>query len=303
MLAACAARTPRQDVPAIAPAPLPETVRVMSGGRILDVGLEEYVLGTALAEVGPAGESPETAAAIFRLQAILARTYAASHLGRHRAAGFDLCDTTHCQVYDPQRIRTSRFSAIARKAVDDTAGQALVFNQHLSEALFHADCGGHTAAAEAIWGGRVPYLIGAPDPAPEKTHSRWQFRLTRTQLREALNANPQSTVGAELSSIRIVERDTSGRATRVELAGEHLRVVRGEQLRAAINQTFGARAIRSTRFDLTEAGGEYRFDGTGFGHGVGLCQVGAAARLRRGESVAAVLSAYYPGVRLTRLGR
>lgn len=275
----------------------------MTGGRVVAVKLDEYVLGTALAEVGPAGESPETAAAIFRVQAILARTYAASHLGRHRADGFDLCDTTHCQVYAPERIRTSRFSAIARKAVNDTAGQALVFNQHLSEALFHADCGGHTAAAETVWGGRVPYLVGTPDVVPDETHRRWQFRLTRAQLRDALNASPPAVVGAHLTSVRIVERDASGRAARVELAGEQVRIVRGEQLRAAINQTFGARAIRSTRFDLVESGDEYQFDGTGFGHGVGLCQVGAAARLRRGESVTAVLSAYYPGVRLTRLGR
>ena len=45
----------------------------------------------------------------------------------------------------------------------------------------------------------------------------------------------------------------------------------------------------------------YRFTGTGFGHGVGLCQTGAAARATRGEAVADILSAYYPGAALSRV--
>jgi stage II sporulation protein D len=59
-------------------------------------------------------------------------------------------------------------------------------------------------------------------------------------------------------------------------------------------------AIRSTRFSLTLAGDSYRFHGTGWGHGVGLCQVGAMARIRRGDEIPAILSAYYPGARLLR---
>jgi stage II sporulation protein D len=184
--------------------------------------------------------------------------------------------------------------------VADTRGQVLAYGQRPAEALFHADCGGHTAAAEVIWGGRVPYLVGAVDAVPAETHRTWQFTLTRAQLVSALNASATTAVGADLRAMRIASRDVSGRAATLELTGDGVRTVRGEQLRAAINQRHGAMAIRSTKFSLSLVGDAYRFDGTGWGHGVGLCQVGAMARIRRGDEVPAVLSAYYPGARLLR---
>lgn len=279
---------------------LPDQLRVRLGGQVVSVPIEEYVLGTALAEIAPVNDTPSAVAGIYRLQAIIARTYAAFHRGRHRSEGFDLCDTTHCQVYQPSRIKTSRFAAAARQAVADTRGQVLAYGQRPAEALFHADCGGHTAAAEVIWGGRVPYLVGGVDAVPAETHRTWQFTLTREQLASALNANAATAVGAELRAMRIASRDASGRAATLELTGDGIRSVRGEQLRAAINQRHGAMAIRSTKFSLSLVGDSYQFDGTGWGHGVGLCQVGAMARIRRGDQVPAVLSAYYPGARLLR---
>jgi stage II sporulation protein D len=292
--------TPRRDPAPSAAVDLPTVIRVRTAGRVLSVPLEEYVLGTALSEVSPVGESTSVATGIFRLQAILARTYAVAQQGRHRQEGFDLCDTTHCQLYEPARLKTSRFVAVARQAVTDTAGQVLMFGQRPAETLFHADCGGHTADAETIWGGRVPYLIGAPDPVPQDTHRRWQVSLRRDHLRDAFNASPVSRVGRRLTSLRIAERDASGRAARIEIKGEEATyLLRGEQVRAILNRTFGQRAILSTRFTVSPAGEDYRFEGTGFGHGVGLCQVGAAARLRRNEPVRAVLTSYFPGTRLT----
>src|SRR5262245_48974568 len=88
-----------------APSPLPRetaltapaVVKVRSGGRVLSVPIEDYVLGSALSEVSPVGETPATVGRIFELQTILARTYAFAHLGRHAQEGFDLCDGTHCQ--------------------------------------------------------------------------------------------------------------------------------------------------------------------------------------------------------------
>lgn len=281
---------------------LPRTVRVRAGGRVVDVPLEDYVLGTVLAEIGPANDTPRTIAGLYQLQAIIVRTYAAFHRTRHAKEGFELCDATHCQVYQPERIRTSRFAGDARRAVADTRGRILAYGSRPAEALFHADCGGHTAAAEAIWGGRVPYLVGTDDGVPAGTHRVWNFTLTRDQIRDALNAQPASTIGTYLRSLRIVSRDASGRATTLEAVGDDVRVLRGEHLRAAINQRHGALAIRSTKFALTVDEDTYRFDGTGWGHGVGLCQVGAIARVRRGEPVASILATYYPGARLIRVG-
>jgi stage II sporulation protein D len=275
---------------------LPATVRVRTAGRVVTVPLEDYVLGTALSEVSPVSESADTTRRIFEVQAVLARTYVASHLGRHAQEGFDVCDETHCQLYEPARIGTSRFSTVAREAVLSTRGEVLTYADRLTEALFHSDCGGHTAAADQVWGGRaVPYLVGTPDDVPQETHRRWQIVLPAERVRQALNNDTRSAVGRRLTAIQVTARDDSGRATTVEVRGDTTRELRGEQLRAVLNQTFGRQAIQSTRFELAHAASGFRFSGTGYGHGVGLCQVGAAARARRGESVSEILAAYFPG--------
>jgi len=301
-LGRCASRAPvPPNVPPGVPGlTLPERLQIRSGGRVVSVPLEEYVLGTTLAEVSPGDQPADTAMRIFEVQSILARTYGVAGIGRHRADGFDLCDSTHCQVYDPARIRTSRFTATARTAADHTARQVLTYGNRAAEALFHADCGGYTAAAETVWGGRaVPYLLSEPDKFSTDPHRKWRSSITADRLRTALNADQLSNVGRTLTDVRVVSRDVSGRVTSVSLTGERPRTLRGEQLRAIINATLGDRSILSTRLTVTKSGSSYVFEGTGFGHGVGLCQVGAAARARRGDSVEEILGHYYPGATLS----
>ena len=87
------------------------------------------------------------------VQALVSRTYAIANLGRHAADGYDLCDTTHCQVvYRPAMAAEGPADAAAR-AVNATRGRVLTFEGRVIQALFHADCGGHTAAATSVWGG------------------------------------------------------------------------------------------------------------------------------------------------------
>ena len=87
-----------------------------SGGQIVSVPLDDYVAASILSEVSPLGETPDTVARIFQIQAVVARTYAVFSIGRHHAEGFDLCDSTHCQLYEPGRLKTSRFADVARLA-------------------------------------------------------------------------------------------------------------------------------------------------------------------------------------------
>ena len=132
---------------------VPEVIRVRTDGRIVAVPIEAYVLGSALSELTPIGADPSAVSRIFEVQTVLARTYAVAHLGRHQKEGFDLCDATHCQLYQPARIKTSRFAEAARRAVERTGGVVLMYSRLPAEALYHSDCGGHTASADAVWGG------------------------------------------------------------------------------------------------------------------------------------------------------
>lgn len=283
---------------------LPREVRVRTGGRVVPVPLEEYVLAAALSEVSPVNEAPATTARIFEVQAIIARTYVVAHLRRHADENFDVCDSTHCQLYQPARISTSRFADTARAAVDATRGVVLMYADRPAEALFHADCGGHTASASDVWGGpSVPYLVGESDDVPAETHRTWQTSLSADRLREAMATGTRAQLGPRLRDIRVSERDGSGRAEAIDLQGNRTVTVRGESFRAAVTREFGPQALQSTSFDVTRSGGTFVFSGRGYGHGVGLCQVGAAARARRGESVDEILAAYFPGASVTRTSR
>jgi len=300
-LAACVqAPPPRAPQPELR---VPAALRVRSAGRVVSVPVEDYVVAAALAEVSPVDESPAVAQRIFEVQAVIARTYALAHLGRHQAEGFDLCDETHCQLYDPDRLRTSRFAATARQAAAATAGLVIQYGSRLAESLFHADCGGQLADAHDVWGGpAVPYLRSAPDEVPGLVHRHWSITIGVRALSDALNADVRTRVGHGQPVITIVERDPGGRALEVRLEGGEARTVRGEVFRAVLNRALSPPGLQSTSFQVTRTGESFAFSGRGYGHGVGLCQVGAAARARRGDSLEQILGAYYPGTRLVRLG-
>lgn len=277
-------------------APMPAALSVKIGERIVSVAFEDYVAGTVVSEVAPVGEAAATVAAVYDVQAIVGRTYAVAHLGRHRAEGYDLCDATHCQLYEPARLTTSRFAAEARAAAARTAGQVLEYAGRPIDALFHADCGGHTASPEQVWGTAPrPYLPSGRDTAPAATHRHWTATISRDQLRQALNAEARTAVGRTLASLQLNGRDAGGRVTTVRVSGSTPRTLRSDDFRAAANRILGVRGLLSTRFSVSRHGTTFTFTGTGFGHGVGLCQAGALARARRGEAPDAILAGYFPG--------
>lgn len=269
--------------------------------RIITVRLEEYVAATILSELSPAAADAAVADRMFAVQAVIGRTYAVAHLNRHAADGFDLCATTHCQLYNPARLKTSRWAAAAREAVQATSGAILTFNAQPVRALFHADCGGHTSDASAVWGGeRRPYLTSVADDGPaSRAHAAWTFDATREQLMRALNSDPRTRVGRSLDGIDVLERDAGGRATVLALRGERDTAVRAEIARDVLSKILGARSIRSTAFEIQKQANAYRFTGRGFGHGVGLCQAGAFARIRAGATTGEVLKKYFPGASMS----
>jgi stage II sporulation protein D len=276
------------------------TVR-LADGHVTSLALEDYVLASILAEIAPTGSDPEIAARVYQVQAILARTYAIASLGRHARDGFDLCATTHCQLVDFDRAARSRWRAVAELAVEATRGRVLRFESAPVLALFHADCGGYRSAAGEIWGGRAqPYLSGGPDDLPDgSAHRTWQFRVDRERLRAALARDPRTDPGARIDRIDIFSRDSAGRAALVLVAGEREPIVRGEEFRMVMARAFGVAAFPSSRFDVRRDGEAFAFDGTGFGHGVGLCQRGAIARAAAGEPPEDILSFYFPGTTLS----
>ncbi len=293
--------------PALPSRPVAENVRVRVGtaGPVLSVPLEDYVSATAISEIHPPAGDPETVAEMFEVQTIIARTYAQAHRGRHAREGFDLCSTTHCQIYEPGRLATSRWRSAVRGASARTAGIILWYDGAAADAVYHADCGGRTSAAADVWGGAgFPYLRAVLDGGKaQDAHTAWRYVVDADTLRRALDADPRTRVDGRLTSIAVLTRDGLGRAQRVVLRGARELPVAGADLRAVATAAFGARSIRSTRFEVRLDGAQFLFSGTGFGHGVGLCQAGAIARLAAGESPRRVLQRYYPGTVLVGAAR
>jgi stage II sporulation protein D len=282
----------------------PATIRVgvRDGNKITirKVPLEDYVQAAIISEFAPPSGKPDIVERMLEVQAVIGRTYAFAHLGKHAAEGFDVCSTTHCQLFQPSRLTTSQWTAQSAEAVRHTAGTVLWFDGAPANALFHADCGGHTSKADDVWGGAgSPYLVSIADDGPAAdAHATWRYEAARSAVLAALNKDSRTRAGARLDGIQVIERDGAGRAERLANHGTEERIVRGEALREVLAQTFGARTVKSTWFNVHRDGATFVFEGRGFGHGVGLCQAGALARIRAGATIAAVLQRYFPGTKI-----
>jgi stage II sporulation protein D len=286
-----------------APAGTPTIVRVrvtdVAGAHVVEIPLEQYVLGAVRAELSPDTLRDEAVIGMIEVQALVSRTYALANRHRHAGEGFDLCDTTHCQVYRPPPAAGGGADPASR-AVDATRGQVITFEGRVIQALFHANCGGYTASAASVWGGvDEPYLQPVPDWFCSRTSpAEWTYAAVEADLARALAANPAVDVGPRVQQIEVTGRDAAGRALEVRLTGDRTATVRAEAFRTVMRQAFGDRSVRSTRFTVERDGDRFVFTGSGSGHGVGLCQAGALQRIRAGLSPAEIIGHYFPGTRI-----
>ncbi|HEY3159783.1 MAG TPA: SpoIID/LytB domain-containing protein [Vicinamibacterales bacterium] len=252
-------------------------------GHVTLIPLEVYVSRVLAGEGDP--KAPEAAQQAL---AIAIRTYTLKNSGRHERDGYDLCDSTHCQVPRPS-TPTSRRAAMA------TIGQVLTYHGDLAAVFYSASCGGRSERAADVWpGADYPYLVSRRDDVCEDD-PEWTVAFTLEDMRQALER--VGFEGDRLRDVRVDGRTSSGRVARLKLSGMRPDVIAGDQFRLSI----GAVQLRSTAFTIEKHGSELRFTGRGFGHGVGMCAIGAARRAMRGETARAILAQYYPGLELTPL--
>lgn len=252
----------------------------VGGGPIQNVPLELYVARVLAGEGEP--NAPE---ATQQALAVAIRTYAIFNVGRHKRDGFDLCDAVHCQV--PRAAA----SATARRAAMATAGRILTYRGAPAEIFYSASCGGRSEVASAVWPTiSQPYLRSVKDDVHDEDMP-WTLRLDLSELQAVMNRHGFE---GRLKNVSIASRSTSGRAAFVKLSGMHPDRMDGNQFRAAIGTT----VLRSTQFSVRKNGGSVEFTGRGYGHGVGMCVIGAGRRARRGETMAEILHRYYPGLKI-----
>ena len=253
------------------------------GGRVERVPLEVYVARVLSGEGEP--NAPE---ATQQALAIAIRTYTLFNIGRHAREGFDLCDAVHCQV--PRAAARDS----ARAATLGTAGRILTYRGAPAEIFYSASCGGRSEVAEAVWPGTShPYLRARKDDVHDEDMP-WTLEMSLADLQAHLQRNGFS---GTLKNVEIKGRTKSDRVAVLKLSGMQPERIGSYQFRAAIGTT----VLRSTAFSVRKKDDAFQFTGRGYGHGVGMCVIGAGRRARRGESVVSILSAYYPGLKIEAL--
>ena len=227
--------------------------------------------------------------------AVAIRTYAVKNRGRHGRDGSDFCSTTHCQRFGGSAAGAD--SRIA-DAVRTTAGQVLLDHSgHAADSYFGASCGGETANLGTLWGKHPPeYLEGVRDEfCVTGPHATWTDVISRADLLRALQSDARTDTGSRLDQIAITKRDETGRAEFIKLEGEQDKTIRGWDFKIIVGRVLGWNLLKSSRFEISRNGSNFVFRGSGFGHGLGLCQEGAHVMATRGTSYERILEKYFPG--------
>ncbi len=257
---------------------------------LLTMDSERYV---ALALRGEAGAKEPLES--LKAMAIAVRTFALENAERHRGEGFDLCDSTHCQV-----LKFGTPSELVERAVRETAGETLWYGARRALVFYTQNCGGESEDASQAWPGtRAPYLKAHADPyCTRHGEAQWHAEIAVADLERVAQSAGWKLPG-RIDAVRVVRRTDEGRVLRLEFSGGGAGVpVTASSLRFALNRALGWNQLRSDWYSVTLRGGVLDFDGRGHGHGVGLCQAGATQMAAEGHSAAEILGFYFPGTRV-----
>lgn len=272
--------------------------------------LEEYLRGVVPLEMG---RHDETKLEALKAQAVAARTYSVKRILARTGELFDLYSSVQDQVYGGAAAE----HPMSDRAVRETAGILLLHGDSLALTYYHSTCGGKTASRHEVWGGApIPYLISAPDTdaagnawCRASRYMAWTQEWNLDALAAIVRKNlPDAGVrGAPafrtLEAIEVRSRYADGRVNLLDIRTDRGTItVRGDKTRWALRPAPGTgRILESARFDVEIRGGRALAKGSGFGHGVGMCQMGALGRAQAGQTYAQILGAYYPGTDLARM--
>ena len=229
---------------------------------------------------------------------------------------YDVCADDHCQRYQGLTRATG---ATVRRVIDQTWGQVLTYDGELCDARFSKCCGGRMETFATCWEDKeVPYLqplLDTPDHqegecfcnTQDKTilgqvlnnydqetvdFYRWTQTYDKSELSQLIARRSGVDVG-EIVSIEPLERGESGRIWKLKIEGSLATLVVGKELE--IRRILSESHLKSSALDVRVEGDKVILEGKGWGHGVGLCQIGAAVMASKGYDYRQILAHYYPG--------
>lgn len=303
---------------------------------INEITIDAYLKGVVPSEM-PAG-FPEEA---LKAQAILARSVVlAEKTIKHLNDPFDLCAHVHCQVYTGITQEDSRtnqavdatrgmvlvnddvlvephYSAVCGGHTEDASATWMMPTGHPEKGRICSCCDTLTVPDLTTEQGARKWIMSSPDVCCNlaglnlpistdyaKKRFRWEHSVTRQELEATIKEKTHTDVGT-LYDIIPIKRGKSGRLMEIEVLGSrrNLRIKRELSIRRALSSS----ALESSCFvvdvvnDDMGTPKEFVFTGAGWGHGVGLCQCGAARQAVEGKTCEEILYFYFPEAHIEKI--
>jgi SpoIID/LytB domain protein len=283
------------------------------------VNLEAYTAGVLPSEM-PSSWPLEA----LKVQAVVARSYVLAKLGRHNTEGYDVCDEVHCAAYNGIGAESEK----TNRAVNETAGMVLQIGKRVLPVVYAAQCGGRTQDYGEAWGYEIP-VLGVPDYDPRQNRGV-DFPLTPARLEMWIKGDPAAYCNTpslkgyrnfrwaysvpvseleakvpgigRLMRVAVSQRSKAGWATRLILVGEKgQKEFKGDSVRGILGGLRSSLIYLETQMDGEGNPVELVVYGGGWGHGVGLCQVGVWGQVKAGKKWKDILKHYFPKASLKRL--
>ena len=269
------------------------------------IDLEDY-LGSVISSEMNANSPIE----LLKAHAVISRSWAIRAMEHPNHEGYDVCADDHCQRYEGLR----RMNARAVQAVRETAGQVLQYGNEICDCRYYKCCGGKTEIWRTCWEDiDVPYIQSVTcdyckSPSPRvlrlvlndydqetKDFRDWTVHYTDEEL-DAIIAEKSGIDFGEIQELVPLHRGASGRIDSLKIVGSRHTEVIGKELK--IRYWLSKSCLYSSWFEVSHADGVWTLTGHGWGHGAGLCQIGAAVMASEGHRYEEILSYYYPNTQL-----
>ena len=284
---------------------------IVEGDRITAVnciGMEDYLMSVISSEM-----KSSASIELLKAHAVISRSWLKARLKDHKAGHehFDVCADDHCQRY--QGLTMAVGDDVCR-AIDRTWGQVLEYGGDICDTRYSKCCGGRTELFSTCWEDvDLPYLQSVEDPFCDCENSSilsqvlndydlhtadfhdWTVQYTTDELSELVRTRTGIDFGT-IVALEAVARGPSGRIKYLRITGTLREEVIGKEL--AIRKALSSSHLKSSAFEIEKTPDGFVLKGRGWGHGVGLCQIGAAAMAAQGYDYRQILSHYYVGAEI-----
>ncbi|MBP3766631.1 MAG: stage II sporulation protein D [Bacilli bacterium] len=254
-------------------------VSVVKNDEVLNLELEEYVTGVVAAEM-PASFSLDA----LKAQAVLARTYALKAMKTGKTLTSSNATQNYKTTLELKNMWGGSFDTYyykVKRAVDDTKGLYLSYNNDFIEAVYHSTSNGYTEDSSYVWGNSFPYLVSV-ESVYDNTNQSFYMETFLSYEDLSSKLNDLITYDTEFS---IISYTTSGRVDKISINNN---IYSGIKLREKLG-------LRSTSFEIEKNSLGVVFKTKGYGHGVGMSQYGANGMAKNGYNYKDILTHYYPG--------